>query len=84
MKAGGLALGLLRPLRWEAEIFGFRTASLDLRQNTTVINRVLGEIWLKLNPLEKDAPSPARRSGRRGLPANWKSPGLHPAIHEHV
>lgn len=58
MKASGLALGLLRPLRWEAEIFGFRTASLDLRQNTTVINRVLGEIWLKLNPLETEAPSP--------------------------
>ncbi len=58
MKAGGLATGLLRPLRWEAEIFGFRTASLDLRQNTTVINRVLGEIWQKLNPLESDAPVP--------------------------
>lgn len=58
MKAGGLATGLLRPLRWEAEIFGFRTASLDLRQNTTVINRVLGEIWQKLNPLEKQVPQP--------------------------
>lgn len=58
MKASGLATGLLRPLRWEAEIFGFRTASLDLRQNTTVINRVLGEIWQKLNPLESNAPVP--------------------------
>ncbi len=61
MKSGGLALGLLRPLRWEAEIFGFRTASLDLRQNTTVINRVLGEIWLKLNPLERWRRLPVRR-----------------------
>jgi phosphoenolpyruvate carboxylase len=58
MKGAGLAAGLVRPVRWEAKIFGFRTASLDLRQNTTVINRVLGEIWLKLNPLETTAPVP--------------------------
>jgi phosphoenolpyruvate carboxylase len=58
MKAQGLAHGLVRPVRWEAEIFGFHTASLDLRQNTTVINRVLLEIWQKLNPLAKDAPLP--------------------------
>ncbi|MFO1034140.1 MAG: phosphoenolpyruvate carboxylase [Hyphomicrobiales bacterium] len=36
----------------------FRTAGLDLRQNTTVINRVLQEIWRKLNPLASDAPQP--------------------------
>ena len=53
MKAPGLATSLIRPLRWEAEIFGFRTASLDLRQNTTVTNRVLAEIWRKMNPLVK-------------------------------
>ncbi len=57
MKATGLATSLVRPLRWEAEIFGFRTASLDLRQNTTVTNKVLSEIWRKMNPLAKgDAP----------------------------
>ncbi len=50
MKVPGLASGHVRPVRWEAEIFGFRTAALDLRQNTTVINRVLAEIWHKLNP----------------------------------
>ncbi len=51
IKAGGIAVNLIRPVRWETEIFGFRTASLDLRQNTTVTNRVLAEIWHKMNPL---------------------------------
>jgi phosphoenolpyruvate carboxylase len=50
MKISGMATGFVKPVRWEAEIFGFRTAALDLRQNTTVVNRVLGEIWKKLNP----------------------------------
>jgi len=57
MNTAGVASGLIRPVRWEAQIFGFRTASLDLRQNTTVINRVLAEIWRKMNPLaEGEAP----------------------------
>ncbi len=38
----------LRPLRWRAEVFGFRTAALDVRQNATVINRVLDEVWPQL------------------------------------
>ncbi|MDE2385276.1 MAG: phosphoenolpyruvate carboxylase [Alphaproteobacteria bacterium] len=54
MRVGGLAVTLIRPVRWEAEIFGFRTAALDLRQNTTVTNRVLAEIWRKMNPLAKE------------------------------
>ena len=57
MKAPGLAASLIKPVRWEAEIFGFRTVSLDIRQNTTVTNRVLAEIWSKMNPLsESEAP----------------------------
>ena len=60
MKAVSLAATLLRPVRWEAEIFGFRTVSLDIRQNTTVINRVLLEIWHKMNPLATD---PAPKEG---------------------
>ena len=61
MKIYGLATSLIQPVRWEAEIFGFRTASLDLRQNTTVVNRVLAEIWKKMNPLES-APAPVHGS----------------------
>ncbi len=33
------------PLRREVETFGFRTFSLDIRQNSTVVNRVLADIW---------------------------------------
>jgi phosphoenolpyruvate carboxylase len=43
-------------LRWELQIFGFRTVSLDIRQNTTVVNRVLAEIWKKMNPLAPNGP----------------------------
>jgi phosphoenolpyruvate carboxylase len=45
MKAGAIARTLVRPLRWEVEVFGFRTVSLDLRQNSTVMNRTLAELW---------------------------------------
>lgn len=39
----------VRPLRHMVETFGFRTASLDLRENTTVTNAVLAEIWQALH-----------------------------------
>lgn len=59
LQSVSLASSILRPVRWEVETFGFRTVSLDLRQNTTVINRVLREIWRKLNPLaEGEGPVP--------------------------
>tara|TARA_B110000208_G_scaffold54692_1_gene71699 strand:+ start:1230 stop:3863 length:2634 start_codon:yes stop_codon:yes gene_type:complete len=35
----------IRPIRWRAEVFGFRTTSLDIRQNSTVTTSVLSEIW---------------------------------------
>ena len=43
--ASGLADRYVRPIRWRAEVFGFRTTSLDIRQNSTVTTEVLGEIW---------------------------------------
>ncbi|CAN5531162.1 phosphoenolpyruvate carboxylase [soil metagenome] len=59
MKAESIAATLMRPVRWEIDIFGFRTVSLDLRQNSTVINRVLGEVWQKFNPAaRRDPPAP--------------------------
>lgn len=39
----------VRPLRHMVETFGFRTASLDIRENTTVTNSVLAEIWQALH-----------------------------------
>ena len=39
----------VRPLRHMVDTFGFRTASLDIRENTTVTNSVLAEIWQALH-----------------------------------
>jgi phosphoenolpyruvate carboxylase len=44
-----LAARRVRPLRRAVESFGFRTVSLDLRENTTVITRTLQAIWEHLN-----------------------------------
>ncbi|MFD2737941.1 phosphoenolpyruvate carboxylase [Sulfitobacter aestuarii] len=43
--ADRLAARHLRPIRWQAEVFGFRTVTLDVRQNSSVTTRVIGEIW---------------------------------------
>jgi phosphoenolpyruvate carboxylase len=56
MQATSIAAFTVRPVRWEVEVFGFRTMSLDIRQNTTVINRVLAELWQKFNPTAKREP----------------------------
>lgn len=40
-----LARRHIRPLRRAASAFGFRTATLDIRQNSTVTTDVLAEIW---------------------------------------
>jgi phosphoenolpyruvate carboxylase len=37
----------VRPIRWQAQTFGFRTATLDVRQNSTVTTEVLSEIWAR-------------------------------------
>ncbi|MGB5557558.1 MAG: phosphoenolpyruvate carboxylase [Paracoccaceae bacterium] len=42
---GSLAVRYVRPIRWRVEVFGFRTTSLDVRQNSTVTTDVLAEIW---------------------------------------
>ncbi len=59
VQAVSIASTLVRPVRWEVEIFGFRTVSLDIRQNTTVVNRVLAEIWRKMNPVAANGPPEA-------------------------
>ena len=45
INAAGLGDRYVRPIRWRAEVFGFRTTSLDIRQNSTVTTDVLSEIW---------------------------------------
>jgi len=36
---------LVRPLRWQASVFGFSAHTLDVRQNSEVVTRVLENIW---------------------------------------
>ena len=48
-KCGNLSDTNIRPFRHMVDTFGFRTVSLDLRENTTVINSVLAEIWQALH-----------------------------------
>ena len=75
MQSVSLASSMLRPVRWEVETFGFRTVSLDIRQNTTVINRVLREIWRKLNPLEAgEGPEPGSPEWRDWIEAELAKP----------
>ncbi len=51
-----LAQSLVRPLRREVECFGFRTVSLDLRENTTVTNHTLAVLWRRRDEQGPDAP----------------------------
>jgi phosphoenolpyruvate carboxylase len=75
MNIGSLADDHVKPIRWKAEVFGFRTAALDLRQNTTVVNRVLGEIWQKLNPLAKQAaPEPGTKAWTKWIAEELEKP----------
>ncbi len=50
LQAGLLVRRHIRPIRWSAEIFGFRTVTLDIRQNSTVCNKTLQEIWQQTTP----------------------------------
>ncbi|NHQ75910.1 phosphoenolpyruvate carboxylase [Roseovarius gahaiensis] len=45
-----LADGLIRPLIWQASVFGFRAHSLDIRQNSDVVTRALQDIWSANGP----------------------------------
>ena len=45
----------IRPIRWFSTIFGFRTVTLDIRQNSTVTNATLTDIWR----VQKNAEPPA-------------------------
>ncbi|MBN8633402.1 MAG: phosphoenolpyruvate carboxylase, partial [Rhodobacterales bacterium] len=45
INADRLAARYLTPLRWQAQVFGFRTHTLDIRQNSTVTTAVIAELW---------------------------------------
>ncbi len=75
IQAGSIARNVVRPVRWEVQIFGFRTMSLDLRQNTTVVNRVLAELYAKLNVgSRKSQPEPGSAEWLKWIMAELKKP----------
>jgi phosphoenolpyruvate carboxylase len=45
IRSDALVKSLVRPIRRAVETFGFRTFSLDLRQNTTVTNAAVRGLW---------------------------------------
>ncbi|SPH23795.1 Phosphoenolpyruvate carboxylase [Defluviimonas aquaemixtae] len=45
--ADRLSERFVRPIRWQAKVFGFRTVTLDVRQNSTVTTAAIAEIWSK-------------------------------------
>jgi phosphoenolpyruvate carboxylase len=50
LRADRLAARYITPLRWQAQTFGFRTHTLDIRQNSTVTTAVIAEIWSLAGP----------------------------------
>ena len=46
-----LANRFITPLRWQAEAFGFRTATLDIRQNSSVTTTAIAQIWGLFGPV---------------------------------
>ena len=75
MQAVSLASSLVRPVRWEVEIFGFRGLSLDIRQNSTVTNRVLAELWRKMNPVaDGEAPPPGTAEWAEWIETELRKP----------
>ncbi|WP_245512118.1 MULTISPECIES: phosphoenolpyruvate carboxylase [unclassified Mesorhizobium] len=63
---GGRAVArrFVQPLLWQVGSFGFRTVSLDLRQNSTVVNRVLAELFALTNPADPVAAGTPQWSAR--------------------
>ena len=63
--SAALAGGRLRRLRRAVDVFGFHLAGLDLRQNSDVHERTVGELvaaWLSLASLIGDLPEEERTS----------------------
>lgn len=69
---GRIAADLARPLRLEAEVFGFHTVRLDLRENSTVINAALAEVHRLLEGAA--APAPDSDAWREWLLARLAEP----------
>ncbi|PBB21186.1 phosphoenolpyruvate carboxylase [Mesorhizobium sp. WSM4313] len=63
---GGRAVArrFVQPLIWQVGSFGFRTVSLDIRQNSTVVNRVLAELFALIDAADPIAAGTPQWSAR--------------------
>ncbi len=64
---------LVRPLRHKVDTFGFRTVSLDVRENSDTVNATLAEIYVGMTG-EKDAPTADGEQWQRWLLAELARP----------
>ena len=81
MRAFSIASLVIRPFRREIETFGFRAVSLDVRQNSDVINRTINEIWQLNSASLEDVPAFASKDWSSKLryelnPQNRSAPNL--------
>lgn len=68
VRCESLARTLVRPFRREVECFRFRTASLDLRENSTVTNATLQAVWrARAGATEAEPPPPGSERWVRWL-----------------
>ena len=67
-----LAAGLIRPLRWQAAVFGFRAHTLDIRKNSDVVTRSLQALWA----LDGPAPAPLSQEWSDRLRRELGAPDL--------
>ncbi|MDY8108065.1 phosphoenolpyruvate carboxylase [Fulvimarina sp. 2208YS6-2-32] len=75
VEIGAIAVAerLVRPLLWQLEIFGFHTAALDIRQNATIVNKVVAEL-LNLGASEGDRVEKGRPGWGERLREALRSP----------
>ena len=77
--APSIAIELIQPLRMEVETFGFRTVSLDIRQNSTVINQVIAELWSNGGDgtvLEPETPAWSKKLRAELRAENYRTPNI--------
>ena len=66
VRCEALARGVVRPFRREVECFRFRTASLDLRENSAVTNAALQAVWRERTDATTRDPPPLDSERWRG------------------
>jgi len=74
-QSANIARTMVRPLRWQAEAFGFRTASLDIRLNTEMSTAALRAIWHEMNDATGEAPEPDSPAWDAWVRAELARPG---------